>query len=194
MLCLLIWKCFVGIFSSQICVCTTIFHSIAMETKGQARPEPEWCPLSPCCLVFTVRHRQTADNCVMGISIRSSALQHRCLLPNLQGNNISTSMMDSPLCFLSRAPGIIQQLQTWMKAMAGRIGKPWLLFNKFKNYIYVTVIWEIEALLLMAWIRDKKKVKQIWLGVENNLACGTSFLQHLLMSIQNICFWLLHIL
>lgn len=155
------------------------FHSIAMETKGQTRPEPEWCPLSPRCLAFTVRcNKPTADNCTPGhqrLHPSPPALQHRSSPLDLQSNTISTSTKDSPLRFLPRALGVRQQLQTCTKVTAGRIGKLWLLFNKLKHYIYVTVIWEREALLVMAWIRDRKKVKQIWLGVENNLACGTFF-------------------
>lgn len=37
------------------------------------------------------------------------------------------------------------------------------------------MFWGREALLVMAWIRDRKKVKQIQLGVENSIACGTFF-------------------
>lgn len=149
-----------------------------METKGQTRPKPERCPLRPYCLDSCSEMQQTHcwqlhswDQC---LHPSPPALQHRSSGLDLQSNTISTSTKDSPLRFLTRALGV-RQLQTCTKAMAGRIGKLQLLFNKFQNYVYVTVIWEREALLVMIWITDRKKVKQIRLGVENNLACGTFF-------------------
>lgn len=167
-----------GFFLPNLCAWDH-FHSIAMETKGQTRPKPERCPLHPYCLDSCSEMQQTHcwqlhswDQC---LHTSPPALQHRSSGLDLQSNTISTSTKDSPLRFLTRALGVRQQLQTCTKAMAGRIGKLQLLFNKLQNYVYVTVIWEREALLVMIWITDRKKVKQIRLGVENNLACGTFF-------------------
>lgn len=141
------------------------FHSIAVETEGQTRPEPEWCPLSPRRLAFTVQCNKLHSwhQC---LHASPPTLQHRSSLPELQSDTISTSTKDSPLRFFPRAPGVKQRLQTCTKAMAGRIGKLWLLFNKLKNYIYVTVIWEREALLVMAWTTDRKKseANMTWSG------------------------------
>lgn len=87
------------------------------------------------------------------------APQHRSSLLDLQSHENSTSTKDPLLCFLPGALGVRQQLQTCRKMMAGRIGKLWLLCNKLKHYTYVTAIWEREALLVMTWIRDRKKGK-----------------------------------
>lgn len=142
------------------------------------RTESEWWPTS-YHLTFMVRCNKPTNWQLHSwhplFHPSPPAPQHRSSLLDLQSHENSTSTKDPLLCFLPGALGIRQQLQTCRKMMAGRIGKLWLLCNKLKHYAYVTAIWEREALLVMAWIRDRKKGKQIWLGVENNLACGTYF-------------------
>lgn len=146
-------------FSSQICVhetnarITVTSHKFTFSEMHQT-------------------HEQT-DSHTPGTHFSSPA--HSSLLLDLQNHENSTSTKEPLLCFLPGALRVRQQLQPCRKMMAGRRGKLWLLCNKLKHYTYVTAIWEREALLVMAWIRDRKKRKQIRLGVENNLACGTYF-------------------